>query len=167
MGTIEHGPAVSFEEGDVGEIQVTRDDMQRARCAVVCSQIEGTILEVHAASGLYNSPRRLQTRRELDLPVRYRLPDDVFRPARLRDVSAGGIGLGDMVVKGELGTTIDLELGPVSLTGSIRWQSPQKGEAGIQFSSLTSDQQMKLTQLMFSDRLLEAARSLMYGSQST
>jgi CheY-like chemotaxis protein len=162
-GILECTSVVSFEEGDFGEIQATVDHVHNVRRAVVFSRIDGHVLEVQAATGLYNSPRRLQARRELDLPVRYRIPKSFFRVARLRNVSAGGIGLSDIETESETGSPIEIEMGKLYLTGVIRWLSPSKRDAGIQFGELSSDQQMILTKLMFSDQLLEAARNLMYG----
>jgi CheY-like chemotaxis protein len=95
-------------------------------------------------------------RREIDMPLRYRIPGDFFRLARTLDISAGGIraiGMGGAL---EVGMALDFQLVidpamQLSIRGVIRrLEAASEGlMAGIEFQDMDPRVQSELTMFLF------------------
>jgi CheY-like chemotaxis protein len=126
-----------------------------ARDATVQSTQEDLVLLSLGPKVIIKQQRRF-FRREIDLPLRYRIPGDFFRLARTLDISAGGlraVGMGGAL---ELGMMLDFQLVidpamQLNIRGAIRRLDPG-GEgvmAGIEFREMDPRVQAELTMFLF------------------
>ncbi len=133
-----------------------------ARDAIVQSVQDGHVLLSLGAKVIIKQQRRF-FRREISLPLRYRIPGDFFRLARTLDISAGGvraIGMGGAL---EVGMALDFQLVidpamQLSIRGVIRRLEPSsEGQmAGIEFQEIDPRVQAELTMFLFNGSRLVA-----------
>lgn len=95
-------------------------------------------------------------RREIALPLRYRIPGDFFRLARTLDISAGGVRAVGMGGALELGMVLDFQLVidpamQLSIRGAVRrLENGADGVmAGIEFLDMDPRVQAELTMFLF------------------
>jgi CheY-like chemotaxis protein len=126
-----------------------------ARDATVQTTHDGIAVLSLGAKVIIKQQRRF-FRREISLPLRYRIPGDFFRLARTLDISAGGmraIGMGGSL---EIGMALDFQvvIDPamqLSIRGVIRRLEPEAEGvmAGIEFQDMDPRVQAELTMFLF------------------
>jgi CheY-like chemotaxis protein len=126
-----------------------------ARDATVQAMHDGLVILSVGPKVIIKQHRRF-FRREIDLPLRYRIPGDFFRLARTLDISAGGIraiGMGGAL---EVGMALDFQLVidpamQISIRGVIRRleTGPEGMMAGIEFQDMDPRVQSELTMFLF------------------
>lgn len=126
-----------------------------ARDATVQALQEGLVVLSLGAKVIIKQQRRF-FRREIALPLRYRIPGDFFRLARTLDISAGGIraiGMGGAL---EVGMALDFQLVidpamQLSIRGVVRrLEAATEGVmAGIEFQDMDPRVQAELTMFLF------------------
>lgn len=126
-----------------------------ARDATVQSLQEDLVVLSLGAKVIIKQQRRF-FRREIALPLRYRIPGDFFRLARTVDISAGGIraiGMGGAL---EIGMALDFQLVidpamQLSIRGVVRRLEPAAEGviAGIEFQDMDPRVQAELTMFLF------------------
>lgn len=147
--TVTPGQKVQIQYDAVGGIRITRDAEVRA------AGYEGIALELGAL--LTHEQRRRNFRKQITLPVRYRLPGDFYRLGQSIDISAGGMRLSGMSGQLETGMKLDFQLvldPSVLLTvqGIIRRVAPSENsrkEVGIEFADIDPNVQQELTMFLF------------------
>ncbi len=134
-----------------------------ARDATVQTFQDGVAVLSLGAKVIIKQQRRF-FRREISLPLRYRIPGDFFRLARTLDISAGGIraiGMGGAL---EIGMALDFQLVidpamQLSIRGVIRRLEPEAEGvmAGIEFQDMDPRVQAELTMFLFNGSRLVAS----------
>lgn len=138
------------------------DAGQVARDATVQAAQEDMVLLTVGPKVIIKQQRRF-FRREIDLPLRYRIPGDFFRLARTVDISAGGLratGMGGAV---EVGMVLDFQIVidpamQLHIRGTIRRLDPGADGllAGIEFRDIDPRVQAELTMFLFNGSRLIA-----------
>lgn len=101
--------------------------------------------------------RRRHFRKQVEIPVRYRLPGDFYRLGRTLDISGGGMRLTGVGGHPELGLTLDFQLvlDPsmfITVQGIIRRVIPadhERFEVGVEFLAIDPRVQQELTMFLF------------------
>lgn len=126
-----------------------------ARDAVVQNVKDNHVLLSVGTKVIIKQQRRF-FRREISLPIRYRIPGDFFRLARTVDISAGGVRAAGMGGALQIGMSLDFQLiiDPaiqLSIRGVIRRLEPdvQGHMAGIEFQEVDPRVQAELTMFLF------------------
>lgn len=138
------------------------DAGQVARDATVQSAQEDLVLLTMGPKVIIKQQRRF-FRREIDLPLRYRIPGDFFRLARTVDISAGGLRAAGMGGAVEIGMVLDFQLVidpamQLNVRGAIRRLDPTNDGllAGIEFREIDPRVQAELTMFLFNGSRLIA-----------
>lgn len=133
-----------------------------ARDATVIGTQENLVFLTLGPKVIIKQQRRF-FRREISLPLRYRIPGDFFRLARTLDISAGGIRAVGMGGALETGMTLDFQLVidpamQLSIRGAIRRLEPSSDGtmAGIEFQDMDPRVQAELTMFLFNGSRLVA-----------
>lgn len=126
-----------------------------ARDATVQATHDGLVVLSLGPKVIIKQQRRF-FRREISLPLRYRIPGDFFRLARTLDVSAGGIRAVGMGGALEIGMALDFQLVidpamQLSIRGVVRRleSAPDGVMAGIEFQDMDPRVQAELTMFLF------------------
>jgi len=155
-------PAPSLKGGEAVILSYGADAGLVARDATVQGIQEEIVFLTLGAKVIIKQQRRF-FRREISLPLRYRIPGDFFRLARTLDISAGGIraiGMGGAL---EVGMALDFQLVidpamQLSIRGVVRRlePSPEGIVAGIEFQDMDPRVQAELTMFLFNGSRLVA-----------
>lgn len=101
--------------------------------------------------------RRRHFRKQVEIPVRYRLPGDFYRLGQTLDISGGGMRLAGVGGHPETGLTLDFQLvlDPsilITVQGVIRRLIPNEHgrfEVGVEFLAIDPKVQQELTMFLF------------------
>ena len=148
-------PAPLLKGGEAVILSYGADAGLVARDATVQGVHEEIVVLTLGAKVIIKQQRRF-FRREISLPLRYRIPGDFFRLARTLDISAGGIraiGMGGAL---EIGMALDFQLVidpamQLSIRGVVRRMEPSSDGvmAGIEFHDMDPRVQAELTMFLF------------------
>lgn|GEM_PF-1663806 len=153
--TLKPDQPLQIQYDAIGGIRITREAVVRA------AGYEGIAVELGAL--LTHEQRRKNFRKQIAIPVRYRLPGDFYRLGQSIDISAGGMRVMGMSGQLENGMTLDFQLvldPSVFLTvqGAVRRVSPGdngRKEVGIEFIHIDPNVQQELTMFLFAGTDLE------------
>lgn len=143
------GQSMNIEYDAMGGVKIQRD-------ATVSSVLEeGIVLTL--GSKVTIEQRRRHFRKQIEVPVRYRLPGDFFRLGRTLDISGGGMRLSGMSGQPESGMVLDFQLviDPsvhITVQGIIRRIIPAEHssfEVGVEFAAIDPNVQQELTMFLF------------------
>lgn len=143
------GQSLNIEYDALGGVKIQRD-------ATVSNLLEGGIV-LTLGSKVSIEQRRRHFRKQIEVPVRYRLPGDFFRLGRTLDISGGGMRLSGMSGQPEAGMVLDFQLviDPsvhITVQGIIRRIIPAEHgsfEVGVEFAAIDPNVQQELTMFLF------------------
>ncbi|HEY9899990.1 MAG TPA: response regulator [Pantanalinema sp.] len=108
--------------------------------------------------------RRRHFRKQVEIPVRYKLPGDFYRLGRTLDISGGGMRFAATGCQPPIGLEIDFQLvlDPsifITVTGAVRRLAPAGNgvfEIGVEFLAIDPSVQQELTMFLFASAELGA-----------
>ncbi len=142
------------------------------RCATMTTpgQDSGDALEVHLATGVYRSQKKLPFKREVHFPARYKTPGGFFRLGTIIEICGSGFRMTGIHDSIEVGSDVQLEFKipqrGVSIASTVAWRHEEDGlvTAGVQAVDETDPAwRLDLTRFLFQD-LIQPRREALSAS---
>ncbi|HEY9766680.1 MAG TPA: PilZ domain-containing protein, partial [Chroococcales cyanobacterium] len=155
---------VSLKVGDEVEVFCSddRDQSISRRRATLDGPVEGKedSFDFHLVGGVYRTQRRQFFRKEISLPLRYRLEGDFYRVGFAADISGGGVRIQNVASSAKVGGRIQIELRlpgvapPLAIDGEIVWMKTPPGggaEIALAFRQISPHDQSRLIMFLFGE----------------
>lgn len=150
-----------FNPGTHLEISHPSDDFNvyRRRAVLARHLDEGSAqIELHLATGVYRTQRKLAYRKDLHIPARYKTDGGFFRLATITEVSGSGFRMTGLHDSLDIGTRLHLEFKipnrAISVLGEVAWRHADKGQVAAGVKPLEDADpawRLELTRYLFRD----------------
>ncbi|MGE5707796.1 MAG: response regulator [Bacteroidota bacterium] len=118
-------------------------------------------LSLSLVGGIYRTQRRQFLRKEIKMPLRYRLEGDFYRIAQAEDVGGGGLRINNVIASAQVGASMQVELRlpglsrPLAIEGEVIRVKPQDSgsQVALSFRKIRAQDQSALVLFMFGEPL--------------
>ncbi|HBN07587.1 MAG TPA: hypothetical protein DD435_02720 [Cyanobacteria bacterium UBA8530] len=160
---IEAGLPSSLNSGDEVELSCCDDlDQSLSRRRATLDGAFEESFAFHLLGGVYRTQRRQFFRKEISLPLRYRLAGDFYRVGFAADISGGGVRIQNVTPNAKVGGTIQIELRlaasepPLTIEGEIVRAAPAPAgglEIGLAFRQIAPQDKSRLVMFLFGEAI--------------